>query len=57
MLIPKCHTKLKLWKLFLKVNKVVSWIETCNHYYQNENHRGESWTEPQWSTLPWRRCL
>jgi len=28
--------KLKVWKL-LKREKVVSWIETCDHYYQNES--------------------
>jgi len=25
--------------------KVVRWIETCNHYYQNESRWGESRTK------------
>jgi len=28
--------------------KLVSWIETCRHYYQNEIRQGESRTKNHW---------
>jgi len=28
--------------------KVVPWIETYNHYYQNKSRQGESRTENHW---------
>jgi len=37
---PKVRTVLKKVK-----KKMVPWIETCTHYYQNESRQGESRTE------------
>ena len=34
--------KPKLWKLEKSEEKIVPWIETCNHFYQNESRQGES---------------
>jgi len=41
-----CKSEGKSWKLFEKnKEKLVSWIEIYNHYYQNESCQGESWTK------------
>jgi len=32
--------------------KVVPWIETCNHYYQNESLQVKSRTKNVWHSRP-----
>jgi len=37
--------------------KVVSLMETSNHYYQNKSHQGESRTENLWHSRPQTHLL
>jgi len=50
--------KFKLWnpERIRSNEKVVPWIETCKHYYQNESHQGESWTENHWHSRNKQYC-
>ena len=37
--------------------KVVPWIQTCNHYYQNESCWGKTRTDNQWHSRPLKHPL